>query len=759
MRVPLDYYRILGLPPNFFQPMSAEQLQQAYRDRTAQLPQREYSLTAIEIRNQLISLAYRVLSDPQQRQRYDAEYRASADELANSGVMNGAADGEFDEELNAPSEGFERNFELEPETDRLSIEIIDELLIGALIILQDAGECELVLNLGQSFLSNSDLEADSDAQSDRPDIVLAVALAYLQQGREQWQNDRYENAAVSLQAGYSLLEQERLFPDTAAEIAADLEKLRPYRILELVSQPESHIAERQRGLQLLQDILRDRQGIEGTGNDGSGLSIEDFLGFIQQLRDYLTAAEQQSLFEAESQRPSAVATYLAVYASIAKGFAARMPALIHQAKILLLRLGKRQDLYLEQAICSLLLGQTVEATEALQHSQEQEPLAVIRKNSQGAPDLLPGLCLYSETWLQTEVFPHFRDLATRTASLKDYFADPGVQEYLEALPSQPDYAIAEYQFVAPADRATDSNEQVAARNGQRQIAASAVTSRGAGELGGRGDENSSPGTVAVLSNPEPVTASSSVTQATSGVEKATPPRQRRNSKNRPPQRGSYGNGKDRRSGALGFGSLKIGRLAILLGGGTLGLAILWFLSSQIFALFHRTATPPAATPPIVQQPPVVSERLVVELNQPPVAIPRPQPKPAAPKPLNRDTAAPVVQAWLAAKAAAFGSEHATDKLKQILVEPALSQWQKRVQDDLLNRRVRQYKHSLQVNGVRNDSKNSDRAQIEATVVEVAQIYERNRLNRAASYNEKLRVQYNLVRQNGEWRIQTMKVLK
>lgn len=759
MRVPLDYYRILGLPPNFFQPMSAEQLQQAYRDRTAQLPQREYSLTAIDIRNQLISLAYRVLSDPQQRQRYDAEYRASADELANSEVMNGAVDGDLDGSLNAPPKTFDRNFDpyFATETDRLSIEVADELLIGALIILQDAGECELVLNLGLSFLSNGDLETDSAAQTDRPDIVLAVALAYLQQGREQWQNEQYENAAISLQAGYSLLEREGLFPNTAAEIAADLEKLRPYRILELVSQPESHIAERQRGLQLLQDILRDRQGIEGAGNDGSGLSIEDFLGFIQQLRDYLTAAEQQSLFEAESQRPSAVATYLAVYASIARGFAARMPALIHQAKIMLLRLGKRQDLYLEQAICSLLLGQTVEATEALQHSQEHEPLAVIRKNSQGAPDLLPGLCLYSETWLQTEVFPHFRDLATRKASLKDYFADPGVQAYLEALPSQPDYAMAEYQFVAPANHAMDSNERVIARNGQRQaIAASAMTSTGAEELGSRGDENSYPssqGTVAVLSNPEQVTANQSPTKTTSGVETVTPSRQRRKSKNRPPRRGSDGNGKDRSSGAIGFGSFKSGRLAILLAGGTLGIAVLWFLISQIFALFHRTATPP-----VVQQPPV-SEQLVVELNQPPVAIPRRQPKPAVPKPLNRDTAAPVIQAWLAAKAAAFGSEHATDKLKQILVEPTLSQWQKRVQDDLLARRVRHYKHSLQVNGVKNDPKTSDRAQVEATVVEVAQIYERNRLNRAASYNEKLRVQYNLVRQNGEWRIQTMKVLK
>jgi len=55
-------------------------------------------------------------------------------------------------------------------------------------------------------------------------------------------------------------------------------------------------------------MLSERGGIDGTG-DSSGLSLDDFLRFIQQLRSYLTAAEQQSLFEAESQRPSAVATW------------------------------------------------------------------------------------------------------------------------------------------------------------------------------------------------------------------------------------------------------------------------------------------------------------------------------------------------------------------------------------------------------------------------------------------------------------------
>jgi len=49
----LDYYRILGLPIQ----ASAEQLQQAYRDRTLQLPRREYSETAIMARKQLLEAA------------------------------------------------------------------------------------------------------------------------------------------------------------------------------------------------------------------------------------------------------------------------------------------------------------------------------------------------------------------------------------------------------------------------------------------------------------------------------------------------------------------------------------------------------------------------------------------------------------------------------------------------------------------------------------------------------------------------------
>ncbi|MFN5892944.1 MAG: molecular chaperone DnaJ, partial [Dolichospermum sp.] len=278
-------------------------------------------------------------------------------------------------------------------------------------------------------------QAEIPENLDLPDIILTVSLACLELGREEWQQGNYENAAISLETGEELLAREGLFPTVRAEMTADLYKLRPYRILELLALPKEQVAKRQQGLELLQSILEDRGGIDGSGNDQSGLNIDDFLRFIQQIRHFLTVSEQHKLFELESKRPSAVATYLAVYSLIARGFAQRQPALIRQAKQMLMQLAKRQDVHLEQSLCALLMGQTEEATRVLELSQEYEALAFIREKSQDSPDLLPGLCLYTEKWLQQEVFPHFRDLGKQKAALKDYFADRQVQAYLESLPT------------------------------------------------------------------------------------------------------------------------------------------------------------------------------------------------------------------------------------------------------------------------------------------------------------------------------------
>ncbi|NET11058.1 MAG: J domain-containing protein [Symploca sp. SIO2B6] len=446
MHIPLDYYRVLGLPIQ----ATSEQLNHAHRDRTLQLPRREFSEWAIAARRQLIDEAYEVLSDPTQRQPYDETFLSKPYDMSSEASPSGNSLGSATTGIEQMGAGNDGTNGTHPSSNPSSlgsptiprIEIHDNQFIGALLLLYELGEYELVLKLGRPYLSSGEKSLGTgqfgDPQIVGADIVLAIALSCLELGREQWQQGQYEAAAESLETGQELLLREGLFPTVRGEVQSDLYKLRPYRILELLALPEERAAERYQGLRLLQDILQERGGIDGKGNDQSGLSTDDFLRFIQQLRRYLSVAEQQQIFEAEANRPSAVGVYLAAYAFIAGGFAHRQPGLIQMAKQFVNRLGGRQNVGLEQSVCALLLGQTEEANYLVERSQEKETLAYIRKHSEGSPDLLPGLCLYAEQWLRAEVFPQFRDLKQEDASLKDYFADQTVQAYLEALPIEED---------------------------------------------------------------------------------------------------------------------------------------------------------------------------------------------------------------------------------------------------------------------------------------------------------------------------------
>ena len=85
---------------------------------------------------------------------------------------------------------------------------------------------------------------------------------------------------------------------------------------------------------------------------------------------------------------------------------------------MLMQLGRRQDVHLEKAVCSLLLGQTEEASRALELSQEREPIAYIRENSQDSPDppVLPSTSInrshsrakwLHDCWLLVQFRPQF----------------------------------------------------------------------------------------------------------------------------------------------------------------------------------------------------------------------------------------------------------------------------------------------------------------------------------------------------------------
>ena len=764
MRIPLDYYRILGLPIQ----ASTEQLQQAYRDRILQLPRREYSEVAIAARKQLLEEAYAVLSVPEQRTRYDASYFSHTYERESQEDPAAAQTAARPE---VPHAAFDSHTP--------SIEISDDLFVGALLILQELGEYELVLKLGRPYLSigsvSMEIKQNSEPYQVRSDIVLTIALACLELGREQWQQGQYENAANSLEIGYELLLREKVFPSVQDEIRADLYKLRPYLILELLARPEENFAERRQGLKLLQNILQERGGIDGTGDDQSGLSIDEFLRFIQQLRSYLTAAEQQSLFESH-QRPSAVATYLTVYALVAKGFAQRQPASIRRAKLLLMRLGKHQDLHLEQAICSLLLGQTEAASRALEFSQEHESLAFIRNHSQGDPDLLPGLCLYGEHWLQTEVFPHFRDLAQQQASLKTYFADEQVQAYLEALPIEAE-ATNEWN-VLPSQSSTSaqtisvhqhSDSALVSRSGSTKLRQQRVqeTTQGMHPVRGHGATTVTLSVtpdqgVAIVPAAERIAttvpnSNGSLVATTLAQVRSSVPRSRRRTRKQATRSLSVSKTNEQRIPkhgsrlTLAFRNVmqaKGKRLVLPVVAGVLAIGFLGILA---YGWFRQA---------FVSTPSLEGEQPLVQLDQPPLPIPDPSSNLlSVNEPLTEETAKKVIQTWLSTKAAAFGSEHAVAQLQQILREPALSKWQQLAQKEKAVNQYRQYKHTVKVNSVQTTKATPDQAQVEATVNEVVQTYENGQLNQNSTSNENLRVRYDLVRKDYQWRIKDMTVLK
>ncbi len=742
MRIPLDYYRILGLPIQ----ATAEQLKQAHRDRTLQLPRREYSESAIEARKSLIDEAYSLLSNAEKRQSYDAQFLTRGQSVeTNIGTAKSTTAGSNvgEETLRAiAADAPPVAAVTEPYTP--TIEIDDTQFVGALLILLELGEYELVIRLGRPFLTNGSASLTNGRSNPKPmlaDIVLTLALSCLELGREQWQQSQYENAAESLETGQELLLRENVFPGIRAELQSDLYKLRPYRILELVARPLEQAAERRQGIQLLKAMLHDRGGIDGAGDDLSGLSVDDFLRFIQQLRGYLAAGEQQEIFEHEARRPSAVATYLAVYALLARGFAFHQPALVRRAKQLLGQLSTQQDVHLEQAVCALLLGQAEEAGRALELSQEYEPLAFIREHSQNSPDLLPGLCLYAERWLREEVFSHFRDLAQQQAALKDYFANPQVQAYLESMP-----------LAVDTDRFAPAEPPPADYGALHQPATFSKPPARPREPLPLGETLQSPLVaetplgVATADRSEAIAESDSGLSVAERVSQLSPAGQLQGRGTMPP---AHQNGhqpsaavappedapRERRPRSR---APRWGRLV--------GVFLIGILATSIFGILTirmmRWASY-ALTGPKLQRP-----VLDVGLAESPVTIPTPPPPEAQ---INvEDIAERAINNWLTAKKEALGEGHNIDALDVALTGTALTKWRNLAESARRDGWHATYEHTVQILTVEPDDPSADALSVNAEVQEIANVYELGLPNASESDDRNLTMQYDLVQIDGEW---------
>ncbi|WP_017295431.1 IMS domain-containing protein [Geminocystis herdmanii] len=734
MEISLDYYRILGVPVQ----ADSDLIEQAYHDRIIQLPHKGYTEYAINSRKNIIQQAYDVLSQEESRLEYESSFLASPLER---------------ETLDAEDFSTEDS-EVFSDTN---IDIEESLFVGALIVLLDLGEYELVISLIQPYLlERTPLNIFTEKEEEIPlifqDLVLTIVLAYLELATEQWQEKQYESASNSLKKSYELLFKEDLFSDLRKEIKQDLGKLLPYEILELLTRENSLISEREKAINSLKSMLKARGGIESKKVDDSGLDIDSFLKFIQQIRVYLTAEEQQNIFEEEAKRPSPAGGYLAAYAGIARGFTERKPEFIIRAKNSLISLTIHQDVYLEQSICALLLGQTAEAEFSLSQSREKQVISYIQEMSQDSPDLLPGLCIYTEKWLQTEVFPQFKNLSKTNPSLQDYFADDRVQTYLEKinLPLSPelpenesslelelpltekkDSSYSFSQFNALKEQ-TDYEEQIINQTYSENHSSNVEidTSESTLEI-----ENLS---LLVENNPSENEddlvglddfLSSEVEQEKVHhnnmlvIEKEIP---------LPKVSSSADTDLDKDNNNQ---FLIIASVILLLLFGSIGV----FASRMLFK----------GETEII--------KLEISLSEPLIELPSLTPPPMETGKLNNDTALEIINQWLKAKVNATGPEYNTSELSKILTEPLLSKWVGNSRDLRSRNAYRRYEHKVSIESAEVNPQDETQGVITAKVEEKSQYYRNGALVPSLSYQDNLSLTYDVIKNGNQWLIKDVKI--
>lgn len=124
--------------------------------------------------------------------------------------------------------------------------------------------------------------------------------------------------------------------------------------------------------------------------------------------------------------------------------------------------------------------------------------------------------------------------------------------------------------------------------------------------------------------------------------------------------------------------------------------------------------------------------------------------------LTLEGAQQVIETWLSSKSQALGKNHEIESLSKILANPLLSRWQRQAQQLERSQNYWTYQHNVKVNSFNPSQSNPNQAVVDANVQELAQYYQRGRVSR--SYDDNLRVRYDLVRQGDRWLIQGIDVI-
>ncbi|CAL9242377.1 unnamed protein product [Arabidopsis halleri] len=413
--IPIDFYQVLGAQTHFL----TDGIRRAFEARVSKPPQFGFSDDALISRRQILQAACDTLSNPRSRREY------------NEGLLD-------DEEATVITD------------------VPWEKVPGALCVLQEAGETEVVLRVGEALLK------ERLPKSFKQDVVLVMALAFLDISRDAMALDPpdFITGYEFVEEALKLLQEEgasSLAPDLRAQIDETLEEITPRYVLELLGLPlgDDYAAKRLNGLSGVRNILWSVGGGGASALVG-GLTREKFMNeaFLR-----MTAAEQVDLFVATPSNIPAESfeVYEVALALVAQAFIGKKPHLLQdadkqfqqlqQAKVMAMEIPAMLydtrnnweiDFGLERGLCALLIGKVDECRTWLgldsEESQYRNPAIVefvLENSNRDDNDDLPGLCKLLETWLAGVVFPRFRDTKDNNFKLGDYYDDPMVLSYLE----------------------------------------------------------------------------------------------------------------------------------------------------------------------------------------------------------------------------------------------------------------------------------------------------------------------------------------
>ena len=387
MELPLDHFRLIGVTPS----ASSEEILRAFQLRLDKTPDEGFTYEVLTQRSELLRLTADLLTDPESRREYE------------NLLINGASGLEFSSNRE----------------------------VAGLILLWESGSPKEAFKITRKALQPPQTPALGSSRE--ADLTLLAALTARDSAIQEQQFRSYSNAADFLHEGIQLLQRMGKLGELRKELEEDLVSLLPYRILDLLSRDISDQESHKKGLNMLENLIIKRGGLEGNNKSeyGDYLNQQEFEAFFQQIKPYLSVQEQIDLFLELQKRGSLEAGFLAFLALSAIGFSRRKPEKLFEARRILKKLNLSGLDSMPLIGCLDLLLADIDQASARFSSSSDEKLRDWLNNYPG--NKLEAICIFCKNWLENDVLVGYRDIESKEVDLDSWFEDREIQEFIEKL--------------------------------------------------------------------------------------------------------------------------------------------------------------------------------------------------------------------------------------------------------------------------------------------------------------------------------------